>query len=155
MKKLTLQDKTYIIGNLDTFQQLHVARKVAPVMNMMGISLMGIVKQGKEKLLDPDSQLEVMASAMDVVAKMTQEDVDYVVSICLSVVKRIDDPQLGPQPVANGKMMNFDDIKLPSLVQICVNVLQENLADFFPLLNVASASPIDSVQAPGRTAMST
>jgi len=137
MRKVTLNDQVYMIGMLDVFQQLHLARKIAPVMNSMGMSISELAKGGAQAFLDPTAQMGIYAGAMDVVSRMSEEDVNYVAQICLSVVLRVQVGVPQPTPVANGRTMMFEDIRLPGMVQLCINVLQENLSDFFPLLNGA------------------
>ena len=112
----------------------------------MGLSIQGLVSKGRLVTNDPDpmAQLEVMSASMNVIACMTEEDVNYVVLKCLAVVKRLDKTSGSALPVLNGQVLLYQDIELPTLVQLAVNVVMENLSNFFPLLRAVSGSQTDS-----------
>jgi hypothetical protein len=126
----TIAGHSYTIGELNAFEQLHVARRLAPV-------LAGIVsafssaphlskgESAEEKILELATG--PLANAF---AQMSDVDVDYIVHRCLAVCHR---KRAGGQDkvFANGVLM-FKDIKLDTLMGLTLAVIQENLGSFFP-----------------------
>lgn len=81
--------------------------------------------------------LEPLANAltplMDVFAQMPEDDVDYIVHKCLSVVKR------NGAVVCRGTSIMFDDIELAQILPLAVAVIRKNLGNFIQdLLTKAS-----------------
>lgn len=107
-------------GALDTFTQLHVARKLGPAMGIVA-GLVDPANMDKEKAL-----LTVL-----LLSHISDEDAEYVVKKCLSVVTRAQ-PAGGFAAVATpaGQLM-FADITMESMLEIAIGVIEENLGDFF------------------------
>jgi hypothetical protein len=73
---------------------------------------------------------------------MTDEDVEYIIFTCLSVVQR-QQPDGRYQGVANlqARSLQFQDIDLPVMMRLAAAVVQENLGGFFALLPGLTSSP--------------
>lgn len=130
---VTIAGADYRIGKLDARKQLHVARRVMPIMG----ALVGLMQaQGQ---ITVTAALPAMAEQ---IAAMPDADVDYVVGNCLAVCQRRNDVHgggWGAVQASNGKLM-FDDIGLPEMLQLVAAVIQENLGSFFAGLGQTSAS---------------
>ncbi|MCA4780255.1 hypothetical protein IF090_11530 [Acinetobacter towneri] len=136
----------YAIGRLNALDQLHVSRKIAPIVpNIMPI-LTEVAKGDLEKVIesieaDENAELgglEPLAKAlepfMEAIAKMPEEDVNYVIYKCLSVVKR------GGAVVCRGESIMFDDLDMNHLLPLTVAVIRTNLGNFIQgLLTKASS----------------
>ncbi|MNK60451.1 hypothetical protein D3C87_795850 [compost metagenome] len=151
----TLGTTEYAIGRLNAVQQLHVSRRVAPVLATLGLSLgPEVLKKIREAsapgelkgVINVDSILGTIGPLAQVLSIMSDEHVDYVIATCLSVVTR-KQPKMGARgadlwsPVmANGNLM-FTDIDMVGMVRICIAVMMHNLGDFWKELPEPPASP--------------
>lgn len=139
---------TYRAGKLPAMTQLHVTRRLAPFLS----SLMGAVSKGelaamlkgnKEKgNKEEGSKAEgskadvaalgvaAMGPLLDAVGSMPDEQVEYVINTCLSVVER-KQATGGWAPAMSGGQLQFEDIDMTGLLAITRNVLQRDLAGFF------------------------
>ena len=110
---LTIGARTFTTGKLDAFKQLHVARRLMPVLTQMSGGL-------------ADS-LPKMAEAL---ATMSDSDVDYIIGACLKVTRLHQPSGLAPLVNGHGQLM-FQDLELDALIQIASAVIRENLGGFF------------------------
>jgi hypothetical protein len=104
-----IKGNTYVIGKMDAFQQLHVARRLAPIQAENGV---------------------------EAFARMEDKDVEYIYRTCLSVCQRRQTTGSGQTVVfakvmANGVLM-FSDIDYEHMQDIVTAVIEENLGGFSP-----------------------
>lgn len=146
MEIIPIGGHDYTIGRLNALDQLHVSRKIAPIVpNIMPI-LTEVAKGDLEKVIESIEQgeneeldgLEPLAKAlepfMEAIAKIPEEDVNYVVHKCLSVVKR------NGAVVCRGESIMFDDLDMNHLLPLTVAVIRTNLGNFIQgLLTKASS----------------
>lgn len=126
--ELILGADTYQIGRLPALSQFHVTRRVAPILAGMGVSVIDALRGGG-KLTD-DNMVAIMGTAAEVVSKMSDADVDYVIFTCLAVVRKRQGEAWAA--VINGKQFMFQDMDMPLMMRLTVAVLKENLSSFFP-----------------------
>lgn len=146
MEIIPIGGHDYTIGRLNALDQLHVSRKIAPIIpNIMPI-LTEVAKGDLEKVIesieaDENAELaglEPLAKAlepfMEAIAKIPEEDVNYVIYKCLSVVKR------NGSVVCRGESIMFDDLDMNHLLPLTVAVIRTNLGNFIQgLLTKASS----------------
>lgn len=146
MEIIPIGGHDYAIGRLNALDQLHVSRKIAPIVpNIMPI-LTEVAKGDLEKVIesieaDENAELgglEPLAKAlepfMEAIAKMPEDDVNYVIHKCLSVVKR------NGAVVCRGESIMFDDLDMSHLLPLTVAVIRTNLGNFIQgLLTKASS----------------
>lgn len=145
--EITVNDQVYSIGRLDAFKQFHVARRLAPVMSTMAGSFQALLEadnklsvatapdsgeQPEAKTPDMAALATVMQAIAEVVAKMPEEDVNYVLHACLGVAKRRDGERWAR--VMNGSQLMYQDIDMAVMMRITMATVKENLSDFFPML---------------------
>lgn len=125
----TVDGQVYKIGRLNAFEQLHIMRRLAPVLP----TLAGLVGEPGS---DPLERLEPLTEA---VSKMADSDVDYVIKGCLGAVERQQGPAWARVVTAPGKAgdqasrgLLFDDLSMSAMLQLVYHVLTENLGSFFP-----------------------
>lgn len=115
-----------MIGKLDVFTQLHITRRLAPM-------VAAILSGGKDLTLD--TVLTVAATKIaDSLSNMSDQDMDFVIKACLSVCKRrqvVGDTEAWAPVMPNGHLA-FQDMDIGSMLGLTVNVIQENLGSFFP-----------------------
>lgn len=133
MTEITINGQTYRIGRLDAMSAFHVARRLVPVLSAMGVSLVRIVsEQSPDGKLTEGDLMAIMEPVMGVIAKMSNEDVEFVIMTCMGVLQRKQKDAW--QRVLNGKSFQFQDITMPQMIQLTVAVVKENLSDFFAVL---------------------
>lgn len=129
-------------GKLDVFKQLHVSRKVAPVLPKLMPVFLEFAKTAKTPAtaIDPTGtapaggvDLVAVASAMEplakVLAEMPDADVEYVVNTCLSVVA-INQSNNWADVLAPSGVVMFDAVDMPVMLQLVAKVIQDSLGPF-------------------------
>lgn len=146
MEIIPIGGHDYTIGRLNALDQLHVSRKIAPIVpNIMPI-LTEVAKGDLERVIksieDGENNelegLEPLAEAlepfMEAIAKMPEDDVNYVVHKCLSVVKR------GGAAVCRNNTIMFDDLDMNHLLPLTIAVIRMNLGNFIQDLLMKASS---------------
>jgi len=129
--ELELEGNTYRIGNLDAMRQFHVARRLGPLLASLGVSITSAAEMGRSLANDETNMLSMMAPIMDIVAKMPDDDVEYIINTCLSVVHRKHKQDWAP--VLAGTRLVYQDIGMTEMVRLTVEVVKECLGGFFSL----------------------
>jgi len=112
--------QTYRIGKMPAREQFHVVRRLGP-------AIMGFLASG----VNGGGMAGAMGPILDHLSKMSDEDSDYVLDHCLSVVQRAQGNDWAKVRAPNGALL-FNDIELPQLLNLTRAVLTENLRGFFP-----------------------
>lgn len=151
MTEFEVDGKQYrLVRKLDAFSQLHVARKLAPLL----VSLTPTPEMRQRLQAEAQARAngddrpmvdmaEMMLPVIEGLAEMKSEDVDFISSTCLSVVSRNQGTGWTPVWNAAAKRMQFEDIDGMALLQITFQVIQENLSNFMraPLSATLQPSP--------------
>jgi len=86
---------------------------------------------------------EALTPIAEVLSAMKDEDFDYILRKCLSVVQRSNGERY--VPLMRGGSLMFDDIDLGTLTQLTMEVIQENLGPtFLGLVGLGSAGTATS-----------
>ena len=136
-KQVEVFGQTYSIGRMDAMKELHVSRRLAPLMAGFGASAFSLVQQGKETI-DDGAMLQVFGPVVDALSKMKDDDVEYIIRTCLAVVKRKEGERW--VPVQNGTQLQYQDITMQGMMRLTIEVIQERLGGFFGLLPGGSNS---------------
>lgn len=118
----------YRAEKLDAFKQLHVSRKIAPIVpKLLPMFLKMSEKKDalKEDLAGMAEAFEPLAQAL---ADMPDADCEYVFNACLGVVAR--HQQGNWASVWSGGSLMFDDIDIGTMVQITSKVIWDSLGNF-------------------------
>lgn len=125
---MSIRDQYRLSGKLDVFTQLALARKLAPAIPIVDIQLKA---ENKDK---PKGILVVM-----MLSQIDDNDSQYVVNKCLSVVlRRQDDGNFAKVQATNGALM-FDDLTMSDVLELVSWVIEENLGDFLRTALIDSA----------------
>ncbi len=144
MEQIQIGQYEYTIGRLNALDQLHVSRKIAPIIPKILPILTELAKGDLVKVLEKiehqekqqgehfDSkdigQLEGFSDALspmaEVLAQMPEEDVNYLIHKCLSVVRR------GSSAVSRNNVLMFDDLDLGQIFPLLIAVIRLNLGNF-------------------------
>ena len=148
---ITIGDHDYTIGRLNALDQFHVSRKIAPIIPTLMPIIAEVAKGDLSKTIESIEHgdnselgsLEPLAQAlepfMDAFAKMAEDDVNYIIHKCLSVVKR------GSSIVCRGQSIMFDDLDMGQILPLVVAVVRVSLSNFIQgLLMKASTIQVQS-----------
>lgn len=125
------KDNKYRITPLDAMSSFHVSRKLAPVLVASGSSLFAALRAKDEgQRVQLDDMMLVAGPVADVISKMSNEDVEYVIQVCLRAVKRRSGDKFAPMVSATGAFM-FQDVGMAEMLRLTVEVVRVSLGDFF------------------------
>lgn len=135
--ELTIGTERYRVDKMDAIKQFHLSRKIGGVLFALGgvaASLRNLPKTEDGKLdVTEDKAISAMGPVAQALGSMSEEDSNYVLSLCLGAVSRAQGSGwarvLAPGPQL--KLM-FNDIDLGVMMQLALAVIQENLGNFFP-----------------------
>lgn len=130
MDKL-IDGMSYRFGQLTPMTQFHVARRLAPVLMSVGTSIDAVFQaMDAEQGVGPET-LQAVSPIVEAISKLSDQDSEYVIKACLSVVSVAQ--QGGYAPVLNqatGQLM-FSTIRMPTMLKLVYEVAQKDLGDFF------------------------
>lgn len=139
--QISISGKNYTIGRLNALDQLHVSRKIAPIIPSLIPIISEVAKGGLSKVIesmesDDDVELEnidlkeldglssALSPLMDVIAGMSEGDTNLVIHKCLSVVIR------DGAVLCRGESIMFDDLDMMQILPLVVAVIRKNLGNF-------------------------
>ena len=139
MKEVEVFDHTYRIGRLDAMKQLHVQRRLAPILAGLGASAFKLFNAGKEQV-DQSEALTAFAPVLEALAAMKDDEVEYVIYTCLAVVERKDGDRW--VKLLTGRQFQYQDLTMQAMMRLTTEVVEENLGGFFgQLLGGATPPP--------------
>lgn|SRR5574343_859419 len=139
--EFTIGNHDFRAEKLDAFKQFHVSRKLAPIIPTLIPVFVKIAKDGAS-LTDISAYGELLAPFAEGMAAMSNEDSEYVISVCLSATKRKVGDNWAPVWSNSGKVLMFDDMDLGDMIQIVLKVVQDSLGNFIRgLLMSQTGSP--------------
>lgn len=133
--------RKFKLSKLDPFKQLHVVRRIAPILNDMLPALKdsGALKGGLKEIEGlPESEkldmvVKVISPIMMGMSKLTDEDTEIVVHGLLEAVE-MQQPTGNWVKISTGKMLMVQDMDLPVLLNLAGRSFMFNLARFFSVL---------------------
>ncbi|CAG9177857.1 phage tail assembly chaperone [Cupriavidus pampae] len=141
-REIQLGGSQYSIGRLSAMQQLHVSRRVAPIvpalipvfLSMRGSATFGENLEGLADALQP---------LADGLAGLKDEDAEYVVGTCLSAVQRQQPTGWARVWALEQKRLMFEDMDMGVILPLVVQVIVANLGPFIQGLLTSQASSPD------------
>lgn len=143
MTEIELNSQTYRLGKLNAFQQLHVSRKVGPLIPALVPAFMAL-SSGEKAPGDWGVLVELAGPFASALAEMPDEVVEYVAGTCLSVVQRRQGRTWAPVWSPQAKTIMFDDVDLATLLPLVVRVITDNLGPFIQGLLTGQMQPLQS-----------
>jgi hypothetical protein len=139
MLEFQIGDHSYRARKLNTFQQMHMLRRIGPLIGPMFGA--------------PETEGRRVAAFLEALGKMTDDDCDFVIKTCASAVQRLQGSNGAAvwadiyNPRASTFM--FEDIdNLATMLQITGQILQDNLSGFLSIRLPESEMEQVSPQAP-------
>ncbi len=132
MAEVTIGSTVYLIGRLNAFDQLKIARRIAPLAaEIMAFYAGQDIKptlEGGKPTLPAETVSDIFRRLAMGLTCLSDEDCDEVSKMCLSVVRRKTDNGAAAVMV-NGQIIS-QDIDLGTLISLIVEVIKENLKGF-------------------------
>lgn len=130
--EITLKEVKYRIGRLNPRKQFHLSRRMAPFILALGkgAGSASSIKEGGDTL---SSMVQVFGPISQLLSEMPDDQVDYILTTCLSVVTRETGNGWARVQASNGELM-FQELGMDDLIQLTMAVLKENLGNFFKAL---------------------
>lgn len=122
-----INNQSYRSNRLDAFAQLHVSRKLAPILPKL-MPVLSKLSSAKALTDNLEQMAELMTPLAEAFAIMPKDDVDMIITSCMSVVHRKQNTAWSPV-MRNGVVM-FDDIDLSTMLPMVVNVIRDSLGNF-------------------------
>lgn len=134
----------YRVGKLSAMKQLHVSRKIAPLMPAILPIMLKLAGTKKEEaaggsddggarggLLDDMASLpQVLQPFADGLANLPDEHADYVIGECLAVVQRFQGNAWFSIWASAAKQPTYDDIDLAVMIELSIKVIADSLGPF-------------------------
>lgn len=153
VEELTLANHSYRIGvrKLNAMEQFHVTRKLGPALVIAGVTFKALMEGVKVSIED---WVAIAGPVMDVISRMSNEDVEYIIFTCLKAAERLSGGNYAPVLAADGRQLMFADMDQGELLQLTLAVLRDNLENFFKGMNVGAilSGSSETNQSPDSTA---
>jgi hypothetical protein len=132
MNELTINGLDYKFDKIPALAQFHIVRRLAPIIG----ELLGAIDPKKFKEgsgLDQSEMVKALVPITTALAKLTDEDANYILFGLLKAVTR---KQVGGgwAKVVTGEVLMFDDIDMKVMIQLAVKVFMVNLGGFINAL---------------------
>lgn len=139
-----LSGNTYQINKLSAMEQFHVSRRIAPIIPTL---IPIFVKLAKGEGLSGDlAGLGVALEAFaDGISKMSDEQSEFVLSTCLSAVRRQTGDSWSPVWNKQRNVCMFSDIDLSVMINLAIRVIKDSLQPFIRGLLTSQQSSPDSL----------
>ena len=145
-REIKLGDNLYSIGRLSAMQQLHVSRRIAPIIPALLPVFMRL--RGNAIGADLDGLAEALQPLADGLAALKDEDAEYVVGNCMSAVQRQQATGWARTWAIEQKRFMFEDMDMGVILPLVVQVIVANLGPFIQgLLTSQASSPESAAQA--------
>lgn len=137
---ITIGTRNYRLGKLDALKQFHIARRLAPALASIGITVAELEKVGQGIAGSVDSFLPALGPVSEVLAKMSDEDTNYVLFTCLGAVQ-MDQGEGRYANITKGQQLMFEDMDMVMMLKLTAEVVKFNLEGFFKGLGEVTKSP--------------
>lgn len=135
---MKINDINYDIGRISPLKQFHLVRRLMP---LLAKSTDGIMALQAGKPQAPTDFARMLAPMVDELARMPDEEAEYIIFTCLSVVRR-DTGGSGFAPVlTSDNALMYQDMSMEVMLKLVVEVVKVNLAGFFAGLGGPIESP--------------
>ncbi len=138
--QIKIDNHNYTIGRLNALDQLHVSRKIAPIVPNLIPIISEVAKGGLAKAIEAidansenldgidisnlDGLSTALAPLMNAIAAMSEDDTNYVIHKTLSVVHR------EGAILCRGESIMFDDLDMMQILPLVIAVIRHNLGNF-------------------------
>jgi hypothetical protein len=140
--ELTIGEHEYAVGKLDAMRQLHLTRRLLPILQTLIPAFIAYQANGENQ--DLSNMSAALAPALEALSSMKDDDMEYVVGTCLSVVKRrgVGNAMFAVWDAREKKFVQqFEDTGLQEMLQLTWEVIGANLGSFMQGSGLAIPAP--------------
>lgn len=130
MLEFTVGAHSYRAGKIDARKQFHLVRRLVP-------TLVGLISLAEMREKGLRAILENIGAFTNALARMSDEDADYIMDTLLAAVQRKIEGDRGWASVSGSAGMMFEDISLALMMRLAFEAGRENLQGFFDELQSA------------------
>lgn len=143
------QEVTYkIVIKLSAMKQFFIFKRLLPVVGTIAVAsgilpkvMSGDTESAKTEIMGRVDELSSSIGPIcQGIASMKDEDSEFVIFTCLDTVQRRTGGAWSRITVQGSNRLMFEDMDLPTILQLVGKVIMENMAGFFSLLQQESAS---------------
>ena len=138
MQELEIAEVHYRTGRLDAYQQLHVFRKLSPLLSGLFETIARTSQAIEGAKAANGSVIEAEIDAFSAIgpvarafAEMPQDDLDFVLKTCLGVCTRRNQQGAWVKVSNEQGQLMFEEIDLNAMLRLANAVVQDNLSNFF------------------------
>jgi hypothetical protein len=131
MNEFTIGSHDFRANPLAPKRAFHVARRIAPVIGGLKDLIPLLLGKGID-LDDMEGVAAILEPIAQAMAKLPEDDADYILEHCLEVVQVKVEGGRGWAPIQTGGALMYEWLTMPMMLQIAWTVLQQNLTSFFP-----------------------
>lgn len=134
-RDFTVGEHKFQLNKIDAFKQFHIARKLSPVLSEV-IPILQKISKLKMDGMSEEAKFEAIASTdgiskvLECIANLSDEDSERVLKGLCSAVE-MQQKHGNWARVVVGNVLAFEDLGLPTLLQIAGRSFAYNMADFF------------------------
>lgn len=139
-QKFEVGGRKYSLCKLDPFKQLHIVRRVGPILSDLLPAMKGATKVKTADDIEKMSETEKLEAigqfagpVMTGLSKLSDADADHVLLGLLASVEMQQSGGNWAKVAANGMLM-VQDLELPILLQLAGRAFMFNLSGFFAVL---------------------
>jgi hypothetical protein len=137
-----VRGKTYRVGRMPVMQQLHVSRRLSPLLAALAPAFGALAKAA-----GPAEQVAAVKPFADAFATLPDADAEYIVSTCLSVVSRdVEGKGRTWGPLYVQGVNCAEDLGLDTLLPLVVFVVKAALGPF--IADFLTSAPAGGAEAP-------
>ncbi len=147
MREFEVGGRTYRAEKLNAFQQLHVMRRISPL--LVPVLQIAAFAQGGGLAESVKEQPDLLGPLLSLLATLPDEALEYVIGTCLGALKVQTNPGVFvPLWIAPAKRTIVEELNdIGHLLPLVVSVIQEDLGGFFTALPTFLASRTPDSQA--------
>ena len=126
---MNISGHEYRFGRLSAMKQWNVLRRIAPA--IIGVLGLANIKSAADDNLDVRSLIDKIEPFLEAMSKLSDDDNEYVIDTCLSVVTRQVGGDRGWVSVGTSGSLQYEDIDMLVMLRLVFETGRENLAGFF------------------------
>lgn len=139
MAQFTVGDHVYQSDRIGAIDQFNISRRLTPVVvALVPLINLGATPEEISAAIGSDlaKNARLIEPALEAISKMSDDDVQFILSKTLSKVQRgVKDPVtavvMAWSPLWGAGGLQYDDLSMPDMIRIVWNVLSEQLGGFF------------------------
>lgn len=127
------ETRTYRIGKISPYKQIHLLRRIAPALMAFGSISVPTTTDGSPDFKNLfGTGVIALKPLVDAISKLNDEDTEYVLDTCLEKCSvKVNDTTYSPLKLPGSKKLMYEDLEFPQIMQLVFAVITENMARFF------------------------